>query len=389
MKKIERIRWLALLVLFGGILASCSFPSAQPAEKSQLTIQATPALADAATLKLEIQADTSVPIGVEGQIVKVSYLIKNTGTTSIIGQMTIAGAAVACPALNTVGNLDNVLDVKETLVCTGDYAVTKADLDYGSLQITAVATIGGVSSKQVTVIVPIKILTLTKTADPAAFDRVGQPITYTYAIKNSGVTVIGPTQFIVNDPSLGAPFNCGEANTQLNPGDTVTCKATYTITQADLDAGTVTSSAIAAANGVEPSPEASLTLTKSGVVTNPANLAVGSSIQHKVVAGEWLWQIARCYGVDPKKIIQANPQLSNPAQISPDMLINVPTLGSAGTLYGTPCVVKHTVQPGETWESIAQQHNADLSLLKMVNKSVLSNQVTVPRNSAGGMAAPK
>jgi len=84
MKKIERIRWLALLVLFGGILASCSFPSAQPAEKSQLTIQATPALADAATLKLEIQADTSVPIGVEGQIVKVSYLIKNTGTTSII-----------------------------------------------------------------------------------------------------------------------------------------------------------------------------------------------------------------------------------------------------------------------------------------------------------------
>jgi uncharacterized repeat protein (TIGR01451 family) len=389
MKTIAQLSLLAILALIAGILVSCSFPTTTNPSADTLAAQATPALIDLANLKLEIEADTSIPIGTEGQVVKINYIVRNTGTTALTGSLTVTGAT--CPAINTVGNLDTNFDPKEQIICTSDHPVTKADMDAGSFRITANASMNGVTSKDVTLTVPIKVLTMTKTADPATFSQVGQQITYTYVIQNSGAVPIGPTQFVVNDPSVSAPFACGDANTLLAPGATVTCKATYTISQADVDAGTVTSGGTASTGGVEPSPDASVTITRTGVVTNPnptvptnqTNLTPGSTIQYKVVDGEWMWQIARCYGVDPQKLIDANPQLVDPSEISPDMTINVPNIGSAGTLYGPPCVVIYKVQPGDTWESIAQQYNADVTLLKIANKGVLSTEIVVPRNSIG------
>jgi LysM repeat protein len=110
----------------------------------------------------------------------------------------------------------------------------------------------------------------------------------------------------------------------------------------------------------------------------------GSTIQHKVVKGEWLWQIARCYGADPAKTLKANPQLSNPGFLSPDIIVTVPNIGSAGKIYGTPCVGTHTVQSGDTWNSIALTYNADPLVLQIVNKNVLTvgQAIIVPLNSA-------
>ena len=108
---------------------------------------------------------------------------------------------------------------------------------------------------------------------------------------------------------------------------------------------------------------------------------------HQVVAGEWLWQIARCYGADPKQVVQANLQLGNPAKISPGVTVTVPNIGAGGrTIYGPPCVEWHTVQSGETWNSIAQLYNADVAVLQDVNPGGLvpGNKIKVPRNSASG-----
>ena len=102
--------------------------------------------------------------------------------------------------------------------------------------------------------------------------------------------------------------------------------------------------------------------------------------------GEWLWQIARCYGADPKQVVLANPQLPNPAQILPGITVSVPNIGAGGrTIYGPPCVGTHTVQSGETWTSIAQLYNADVLVLQDVNQGVLSTGrvLKIPLNSAG------
>jgi uncharacterized repeat protein (TIGR01451 family) len=166
----------------------------------------------------------------------------------------------------------------------------------------------------------------------------------------------------------------------------VTCTGTYTITQADMNVESISSSATASGGGVTSSEAVSAIVTKSGLVQNPANLPVGSTIQHKVVGGEWLWQIARCYGADPAKTVQANPQLANPARISPDMVVNVPNIGTVGNIYGPPCVGTHTVQAGDTWTSIAVKYNADPLVLQVVNaySMPVGSVIKVPLNSASG-----
>lgn len=382
------IRSFIFFIIIMLVLASCSFFDTTQTEIAR----ATPALPAVVTIELTVQADTSAPFNAVGQVIKYNYNIKNTGTTSTPGPVTVIGATVTCPEINTIGNLDTALDVNETLLCTSAYTITQAELDKGSVINIATATVNGINSNQVittvTTVQPV-VLKLTKTANPVTYDHVGQTVTYTYVITNSSAATLGPAQFTVSDTGISAPINCGEATVTLASNATVTCSATYTISQTNMDAASVSTNATASGGGVAPSQPASATITKSVVVvpssTTPANLTVGSTIKHQVAAGEWLWQIARCYGADPNKVSNANPQLSNPSQISPNTTVTVPNIGSVGKIYGPPCVGTHTVQSGDTWNSIALKYNADAAVLQMVNSNTLTvgSVVKVPLNSAG------
>jgi LysM repeat protein len=132
------------------------------------------------------------------------------------------------------------------------------------------------------------------------------------------------------------------------------------------------------------------TATPPTPVTNtpgsPANLAPGSTIQHNVAVGEWLIQIGRCYGANFEELRNANPQIANPNFILPSMRVTVPRIGSAGRIYGPPCVTFHTVQSGDTFESLAQRYNADIAVLRLANPGglVAGQQAKIPLNSAGG-----
>jgi uncharacterized repeat protein (TIGR01451 family) len=325
-----------------------------------------------------------------GQVIKYTHTVKNTGAAAVTGPVAVTGAV--CPELVSVGNLDANFDAGETFACASEYTVTQADLDRGSVATITTATVSGINSNAVTTTITKAlpaVLNLTKTANPVTFDKVGQVITYTYVIMNSGTAPLGPAQFIVTDAGISAPINCGDAAASIAPAATLTCTAPYTITQADMDAGSVSTGATASGGGAAVSPSVSTTVTKgTAVVDTPSNsnLTAGSTIQHRVVIGEWVWQIARCYGADPAKVLQANSQLRNPGYISPDTTITVPNIGSISKIYGPPCVGTHTVQSGDTWDSIALKYNADATILKMVNKNTLTigQTLTVPLNSAGG-----
>ncbi|MEK6588341.1 MAG: LysM domain-containing protein, partial [Chloroflexota bacterium] len=54
----------------------------------------------------------------------------------------------------------------------------------------------------------------------------------------------------------------------------------------------------------------------------PGTRLPGGTI-HVVKPGEWIWQIARIYGVDPQAIIDAN-NLANPALIFPGLELVIP-----------------------------------------------------------------
>src|SRR5262249_30665758 len=108
-------------------------------------------------------------------------------------------------------------------------------------------------------IVRTPALTLVKSASPLSYDHVGQLITYTYKVTNTGnVTLSGP--FTVNDdtvtvtcPSVAPP----------GPAGPLTCTATHPVAQADLDAGSIVNVAS----------------TTNGVVTSPTDKATVQAVQ--------------------------------------------------------------------------------------------------------------
>ncbi len=92
---------------------------------------------------------------------------------------------------------------------------------------------------------PVPELGLSKTANAESYSAVGDQITYTYVLTNAGNTILGPSQFFIDDDKIngGLPFNCGAAATTLQISGTVTCTATYTVVSGDLESGSITNSA--------------------------------------------------------------------------------------------------------------------------------------------------
>jgi uncharacterized repeat protein (TIGR01451 family) len=90
-------------------------------------------------------------------------------------------------------------------------------------------------------------LEIVKTADRASIAAVGETITYSYVITNTGGVTLAPVA--VNETAFsgtgGAPTPvCPAGAASLAPGDSVTCTATYVATQADVNAGQITNTAV-------------------------------------------------------------------------------------------------------------------------------------------------
>lgn len=85
---------------------------------------------------------------------------------------------------------------------------------------------------------PRPAIDLTKSVDPATFTRVGQTLTYTFAVENTGNTDLSDLALTDDMTGLSAP-TCEPValGATLEAGATTTCTATYDVTQADVDAG--------------------------------------------------------------------------------------------------------------------------------------------------------
>jgi uncharacterized repeat protein (TIGR01451 family) len=129
-----------------------------------------------------------------------------------------------------------------TITCTASYTIKQSDLDAGSVTNSAYAKSGNTQSPPDSETVTANqspALTLDKTASPSTYSKVGETISYSYKLTNSGnVTLSGP--FTVSDDK--ATVTCPATST-LAPGAYITCSASYTITQNDLDNGSVKNTA--------------------------------------------------------------------------------------------------------------------------------------------------
>ena len=105
-------------------------------------------------------------------------------------------------------------------------------------------------------------IALVKTANVSSFSTVGRLVTYSYRVTNTGNVTLNPVT--VTDPMTGlSAINCPTSS--LAPGVSETCTATYTTTQADLDAGAIHNTGTATG-----SPPSGAAQTAQSSVTIPA-----------------------------------------------------------------------------------------------------------------------
>jgi LysM repeat protein len=241
-------------------------------------------------------------------------------------------------------------------------------------------------------------LQLSKSASTQTYSQAGQVITYSYVITNAGTRLLGPDQFTISDNRLGAPFPCGPATTMLDSHQSLSCSASYTVTQADMNLSELTNRATASGGG-RTSPPVSVTVINlalsgtQGVTPAPSvTLVPGMTVQHDVMEGEWLSQIARCYGANLSAVQNANLEISDPeATLSPPLILTIPDIGSEENVHGPPCLAYYTVEAGDTWESIASRYVVDVLVLQDANRDVnltSGARLRVPLSSPGHLPYP-
>lgn len=352
------------------LMIACGLTATPAATNNSLAIQ-TPGL----TLTIQPQPTT---YNTQGQQIAYNFVINNSSTSTFTGAVTVTDNKMAptCPGIQTVGDLDANFEQGESITCTATYAIAAADITAGSVVNNATGHVGDQNTNTASATIQLlenKVLTVTVTANPTTYTAANQQITYTYTIKNTGTTAIGPTQFVVRDDRNPNPINCGTNATTLPPNESVPCNAVYTTTTADVGVPQFVNTITASGGGAGSIQAATITITNSaftGGGSAPGSFTKGTNIQHNVVDGEWMIQIARCYGANIDATLKANPQVLDPDVIFPTERVTVPNIGSVTTIYGPPCVKFYTVKTGDTWESIANDpsHDASVAVLREANR---------------------
>jgi uncharacterized repeat protein (TIGR01451 family) len=211
---------------------------------SSVTVDASQATSSIGVLK----STTSSGYAAAGNTIPYSYQVSNTGTTDL------SSVSVSDTLIPSVSCPDSSLAPATSETCTGSYTVTQADVDAGSVVNTATAhakappsstsITSGTSSVTVEASGATSTLGLTKSTTSTGYGKAGQTISYSYVVTNTGTESLTGVGVTDNKVTVSCP------KSSLAPGASETCTAIYTVTQADVNAGSVTN--VATANGTNP-----------------------------------------------------------------------------------------------------------------------------------------
>jgi uncharacterized repeat protein (TIGR01451 family) len=242
-------------------------PSGGTADATSNTV--TEPIAPSPSLSISKSADPTT-VTAAGQSITYSFTLTNTGNVTLTSvgvtdnPVSPAGSVNAtCQSLSspsgTCSGTTTTLQPGQSAVFTGAYTVTQADIDHGSIADSATGTgtspsggtITGTSNTVTVDVTQSPSLSIAKSASPTTVTAAGQTVTYTFTVENTGNSTI--TDINVTDlpappaggvvPDCIARVNpsatCSGASTDLLPGETAVFTGTYTVTQADIDHGSI------------------------------------------------------------------------------------------------------------------------------------------------------
>lgn len=182
-----------------------------------------------------------------GDVISYQVVVTNTGNQSLTGISLNDSLVASVGSPTESATADGYLEIGETWTWTYSYTVTQADLDGngggdGDIDNTATVSSNELSDESDSVDVPViqnPAITLTKSG---SFDdnngdgeaNPGETISYTFTVENTGNLTL--SNIAISDPDLtviGGPL----ASMAPGDSDSTSFTGTYTITQADIDAG--------------------------------------------------------------------------------------------------------------------------------------------------------
>ncbi|WP_373396609.1 hypothetical protein V8V91_17830 [Algoriphagus halophilus] len=320
----------------------------------------------------------------EGEIITYTFTVENNGNLS----------------LDPVNLIDPLFGLNEdlgillpnaTTTYTFPYTITQADVDRGNIRNVAEAIGFGPSGKKVRSFDQLIIsantspsIELTKTANLSDFDQVGDIITYTLEVENTGNVTLSKVN--LSDPLLGISQVLGT----MTPNEIRTVTGTYTITQSDLDLGSLTN--IAAVIGTTPkgkstSDNASLridaTQIPSILIEKSADRATVNSLNEDII---YLLKVTNTGNVTLTNVIITDP-LTNVNQTLPslapgdfvevntDHLVSQAELDAgiiSNTATATGVTPTNTTVTSSATVDVTVVQDATISLSKSANKTSFS-----------------
>ncbi len=190
-------------------------------------------------------AKTSLPhqYNAPGQLLHYTYTVRNTGN------VTLHDVTVVDSRLGKIDCPKTTLARGEKMICTATLTVNQDDINEGS--VTNIATATGLSPSGVPVRDEAHLtvfadftaaIDITKSASPQQYDAPGQKITYTYTVRNLGNVPLADVT--ITDNKIPGPFECVPAmHSTLAPRTSMTCTATLTTTQQDVDNASIANTA--------------------------------------------------------------------------------------------------------------------------------------------------
>ncbi|MDP2774641.1 MAG: hypothetical protein Q8O61_13900, partial [Nocardioides sp.] len=224
-----------------------------------------------------------------GDTVTYGFKVTNTGNVTLnpvtVNDPLFGGGSpnITCPSTTLLPGA--------SMTCTSKvYSLTQADVDAGQVDNTATAT--GTAPGGAKVTDPDSVSTIVGRTPAVEIDKTagalddvdgngadaGDKITYSFEVTNTGNVTLNPVT--VNDPKLGGAIACGAGAGALAPGASRTCTPqTYTLTQADVNAGKVDNTAT-----VTGTTTRGTTVTDSDSTTTPLGATPGIELNKTVSA---------------------------------------------------------------------------------------------------------
>ncbi|MEO6943670.1 MAG: hypothetical protein ABI053_03050, partial [Lacisediminihabitans sp.] len=201
-----------------------------------------------------------------GDVIEYTLELTNKGNVTLSSPEIVDNNPGAGTFSTDCGKIVGPIAPARSVLCSASYTVTQADIDAGSLKNTANAKAIAPNADEVTapsaiVVTPAKqliSLTLAKSVTEPSFDVVGADLHYTLTLTNDGNTTLTAAKVADAVPGTGGYVSdCAAVTAMLLPGGSVSCSATYTTTQADIDAGKVTNHAQGSADDPSANPHPS------------------------------------------------------------------------------------------------------------------------------------